>query len=211
MIQPIVEGHGELPAFPVLLRRLTLALGVPGCEISRPIRAARSDLSSEARLRRRVQLAKRQPGCKAIIVLFDADDDCPRVLVPKVLRWVREECASAPCDVVLANREYEAWFIAGLEELARDPGRGLRPDARSPADPEAVRDAKGYISGCLTTGRSYLPRVDQPRYSAVFDTTIAYARCRSFRKLVAATSGLLRALGASPNDWPQARTTGIGH
>lgn len=202
MIQPIVEGYGEVQAFPVLLRRLTAELGIPGYAIGRPIRGYRSDLVNEERLRARIGLAKRQPGCRAIIALFDADDDCPKELVPTVTEWARRESGPIPCQIVLANREYESWFIAGLEHLARDESRGLRPDAPSPVNPEALRDAKGYISDRMTGNRSYLPTADQPKFSAVFDMHVAHERCRSFRKLVSSTRLLLGAAGEAPVAWP---------
>jgi hypothetical protein len=50
-IQPIVEGHGEVPAVPILLRRLRDMCGAFGIEVNRPIRATRSQLVREDTLK----------------------------------------------------------------------------------------------------------------------------------------------------------------
>jgi len=42
-IQPIVEGYGEVEAFPVLLRRLRDEAGAYGVDIDTPIRQPRGD------------------------------------------------------------------------------------------------------------------------------------------------------------------------
>src|SRR2546426_7135782 len=47
---------------------------------------------------------------------------------------------SVPCAVVLAHREYEAWFLASLESLRGR--RGIRGDAEAHPDPEEPRDRK---------------------------------------------------------------------
>jgi uncharacterized protein DUF4276 len=203
MIQPIVEGHGEIEAFPVLLRRLAVELGTPGFPFGRPIRRHRSDLLNEARFRTGIRLAKKT-GCGAILALFDADYDCPKTVAARVLPWAVAEAAPLPCAFVLANREYEAWFLAGLDLLAADPTRRLRPDAVPPGDPESVGDAKGYIADRRLDDR-YIEVLDQPRFSALFDMVVAHERCRSFRKLVTSVSALLAACGANPSAWPAAK------
>ena len=49
-----------------------------------------------------------------------------------------------PCGVVMAQREYEAWFLAAIESLCGQ--RGIVSDALYPQDPEQVRGAKGVVS-----------------------------------------------------------------
>lgn len=60
MIQPIVEGHGEVDAVPVLLRRLRDEAGAFDLQIGVPIRHTRAQLVREATLRQAVELARRQ-------------------------------------------------------------------------------------------------------------------------------------------------------
>ena len=57
-IQPIVEGHGEVTAVPVLLRRLRDEAKAFAIDVNKPIRRRRSQLVEEAQLRRSIQLAR---------------------------------------------------------------------------------------------------------------------------------------------------------
>lgn len=74
-IQPIVEGHGEVAALPVLLRRLRDETQDFSLDVNAPIRRRRSELVRESELRRSIQLARLQPDLVAILILFDSDDD----------------------------------------------------------------------------------------------------------------------------------------
>lgn len=185
-IQAIVEGHGEIRALPVLLRRLRDEAEAYDVEFLLPIRRNRTDLVSEQPLRKAVRLALLQPDCGAILILFDGDNDCPAQLGPLVQHWARDEAGQVPCAVVMAHREYEAWFLATLPEPHPTP--------------EAVRDAKGELADRLDD--RYLPTVDQASWSARFDLSLAHQRCRSFRRLVKAFGELVRALGVAVPAWP---------
>ena len=193
-IQPIVEGHAEVEAAPVLLRRLRDATGAYAVDFLRPIRRNRSELVLERPLRNTVRLALLKPECRAILILCDGDDDCPAQLAPLIERWAQDEAGAIPCAVVVAHREYEAWLLAALPEP-------------HPA-PETVRDAKGELAFRLDGG--YLPTVDQPSLSATFDMALAYPRCRSFRKLVKAFGQLVRGLGQPLPEWPPTAWVGAG-
>ena len=199
-IQPIVEGHGEVAAVPVLLRRLQAECQVHNIRIGKPIRQHRSQLCQEVTLRRAVRLALLQPDCSAVLVLFDSDDGCPKELGPLVQGWARDEAWDRPCAVVIAYREYEAWFLAAIESLRGK--RGLLPDAAPHADPEGPRDAKGELEARLPPGRSYSETADQAALSALFDLAAAYARCRSFRRMAAAFGFLAARLGIALPEWP---------
>jgi len=202
-IQPIVEGHGEVGAVPELIRRLRNEAQAYNLDVNQPIRKSRTELTDETQLRRAVRLARKLEGCDAILILFDSDDDCPRGKGPEVQVWAREEARELPCVVVLANREFEAWFLAAIESLRGT--RGIRADAQSHHDPESPRDAKGELERRLVKGRSYSETGDQPALAATFDFAAAHRRCRSFRRMVKAFSELVVALGETlPTPWPPA-------
>ncbi|MCZ0937037.1 MAG: DUF4276 family protein [Caldilineaceae bacterium] len=114
-IQPIVEGYGEVKALPILLRRLVEEAEVWLVGIGRPIRKPRNQLVRETELRKAVRLALLQPECSAVLILFDGDSDCPAELGPAVQEWAVAEAGDVPCEVVIAHREYEAWFLASIE------------------------------------------------------------------------------------------------
>lgn len=201
IIQPIVEGQGDEAALPLLLRRLRDEAQSWGLEVGRPHRKRRTELVRKDSLQNAVRVAALRENCAGILVLFDADDDCPAALAPTLELWAREAAGEIPCAVVMANREYEAWFLASMEALR---GRaGILPDAVPHADPEAPRDAKGEVERRMVPGAScYSPTVDQAPLTAHLDLQNAYRRCRSFRKLVGAFGGLAAAAGVAPAVWP---------
>ena len=81
-IELIVEGHGEVEAVPVLLRRLRDEGRASSLEFGRPIRRKRPELTQEGAVRKAVRLALLRSECRGILILFDADDDCPAEVAP---------------------------------------------------------------------------------------------------------------------------------
>lgn len=115
-----------------------------------------------------------------IIVLLDADDDCPAELGIKILERAHVCIPHRRVSVVLANREYEAWFIAAAESL--NGLRGFSFDPTEIIDAETPRDAKGWIKR-HKSDKSYGETTDQPAFSARMDLQLVFDRSRSFRKL----------------------------
>ena len=197
-IVPIVEGHGDAGAVPVLLRRLVNAAKAGNeVRIDQPIRCNRGQLVKEAELKKRVRLARLRKDCGAVLIIFDSDDDCPVELAAKVREWA-VDVAGPVCEVVLAKREYEAWFLATVESLRTH--RSVRSDAQSHPDPESPRDAKGILEAKLHV--SYGETLHQPAFSAIFCMATAYTRCRSFRKLISSFGRLMGSLGVDLPAWP---------
>ena len=86
MIVPIVEGHAEVHSVPVIMRRLIADLPQMYVEIGTPVREKRQRVVQPGRLENAIELVITQrPGVKAIVLLIDADDDCPAVLAPDLL------------------------------------------------------------------------------------------------------------------------------
>ena len=104
----IVEGDGEVAALPVLLRRLN-AWRTPSTaiDILHPIRVRRDRfLNREREFRRHLLLAAGKCGDDGwIIVLLDADDDCPAELGREILARARQVVPHRRVSVVLANRD----------------------------------------------------------------------------------------------------------
>lgn len=199
-IQPIVEGHGDVEAFPVLLRRLVTEAQVWSIGIGRPIRMSRYKLVQEAEVRRATRLACLQPECGAVLILFDGDRDCPAKLGPTVQAWATAAASDIPCGVVMAHREYEAWFLAAIGSLRGQSG--IRGDAEPHPTPEVPLGAKEQLEARMRPGTSYLERTDQPAFSARFSLSDAYRRSRSFRKLASSFASLVRSMGQDIAVWP---------
>lgn len=199
-IQPIVEGHGETQAVPVLLRRLLIHAAAYEIQVSSPVRRHRSQLVTRDGFRRAVELAKLQVDAAALLVLIDGDDDCPAELGPTLQQWINEDAGPVPARVVVAHREYESWFLATAESLRGT--RGIRLDADADLSAESHRDAKSRLESLMQHSRSYSETADQPAMSERFDLGLAFRRCRSFRKLVSAFFDLVTGCGVSIESWP---------
>lgn len=204
-IQPIVEGHGDVAAVPVLLRRFVEEAQVWSVRIGRPIRQPRSRLVEEAGVKRAVRLARMQPNCGAVLMLFDGDSDCPAELGPTIHRWASEAAGGMPCGVVLAHREYEAWFLAAIESLRGH--RAISNNAESHSNPENPRGAKEQLELRMDPGAIYLETSDQAALSARFSLSSAYRGSRSFRKLCRLFGDLVKAMGHDIGAWPPAEWT----
>lgn len=185
VVASIVEGDGEVAALPVLLRRLA-AWRCPDeyVDVLTPIRVYKDRfLNKPDEFSRHLKLAAAKCGDDGwILVLLDADDDCPAQKGAAVLAQAQAVIPHRRIAVVLANREYEAWFIAAAESLNGFRGFYCHlQDVRN--DPEVPRNAKGWL-GERMPGR-YGETTDQPAFSQRFDMALAHERSRSFRKLCA--------------------------
>ena len=205
VIQPIVEGHGDVAAFPVLLRRLRDEAQAWTINIGRSIRRSRYQLMQKTEVERAVRLALLQPNCGAVLILFDGDRDCPAELGPTVQTWGTAVAGDIPCSVVIAHREYEAWFLSAIESLRGY--RGILKDAEPHPNPENPRGAKEQLEARMQAGTSYLERTDQPAFSERFSLSDAYRRSRSFRKLTRSFGHLVSSMGEDIGVWPPAAWT----
>jgi hypothetical protein len=196
----IVEGDGDDRALPILLRRIAGVL-YPGVYVAVdvPLRKPRSNIVRAGGIESFIEIVARKTAAHdTILVLIDADDDCPAKLGPELLHRAR---ASRPdraerIAVVLAKSEYEAWFLAAASSLG---GRcGLPDDVQPPPDPEGIRGAKGWLRERMQGNRKYSEPVDQPELSRVFDLDMARAGSDSFDKLWREAARLLALLLGEP-------------
>lgn len=179
-IVPIVEGTSEVMAVPVLMRRLKDQWGRSDLQIERPVRVMRNKVVRAGELERRVEMAMSRSNCRAIVIILDADDDCPKDLAAALLKRAQQVAGNILVSVILPKSELESWFVGSIESL--HGVCGISTQASSPNDPESIRDAKGFLSNLMESGRSYSAVADQPSLIAQFDCNEAFRRCRSFRK-----------------------------
>ena len=181
-IATIVEGHGEVEAVPILLRRIAerVAPGI-ALEVPRPIRVKRHQIVKPEEMQRAVALAVGRAGPRgSVMVLLDADDDCPAELASGLLRFAERSRPDCSIRVVLAKAEYESWFLAAAASLAGH--RGIDEAASPPPDSEAIRDAKSWLSARMPPGRRYRETLHQAALTARFDLDSARA-APSFDKM----------------------------
>jgi hypothetical protein len=131
-------------------------------------------------LERNIELAARKNSSQGgILVLLDCDDGCPATHAQYLLKRAVAARPDMPVSVVLAKREFEAWFLAAAESLRGH--RGLPQDLCSPSAPEETRGAKEWLASRMASGRGYSETSDQPALSAVLDINAA-RRAGSFDK-----------------------------
>lgn len=185
----IVEGHGDVSAIPLLIRRLVKRLGVAtSIDIPHPIRIPKSRLLKPGELERAVELAGNKTSDEdGILILLYADRHCPANLAKNLLSRATRSRSDRQIRAVIAKSEYEAWFLAAASSIAGH--RGLSKGLVSPHDPENIRDAKGWLSEHMSD-RFYRETIDQPALTAIFDlaaarTTPSFDKfCRDIQWLV---------------------------
>ncbi|MCR4415127.1 MAG: DUF4276 family protein, partial [Thermoguttaceae bacterium] len=173
-VAPIVEGHGEYECVRILVQRVWReVLDAEHIEVLRPIRGKKHRLVKKEELQKAVKLALSkladagcppQPGL--LLILLDADTDAPCLLGPQLLRDARDVHPVADMACVIANREYETWFVAAAESLVEY--LDLSQDTHLPETPEDLGLGKGWIETRFR-GTKYSETQDQPRMTAKMD------------------------------------------
>ncbi|MGE3311371.1 MAG: DUF4276 family protein [Limisphaerales bacterium] len=176
----IVEGHGEVEAVPILIRRIARMVDPTLFIRTDPVlRVPSSRLLKSGEIERHVELAARKnAGLGGVLILLDCDDGCPAKEGPALLARAQGARPGFPVSVVLAQREFESWFLAAAESLRGR--RGLPPDLAGPSDPESIRGAKEWLRARMPRDRSYAESIDQPKFTDAFDIDQARCRARSF-------------------------------
>ena len=195
-IVAIVEGHGEVAAFPGLMRRiLQERLCRYDANILKPIRAN----GKPALLKRLEKLLGYAilKNCDAILVLVDADNECPSEQAIDLAKKAGALNLNIPVAIVYARSEYETWFIGSLYQ---DKGKrirerlGISECVRSPHNVEDIRDAKNWLTSRMPGDRAYKETEDQEPLTHHIDLELAYSRSRSFRRLCHAVEELVHAI-----------------
>lgn len=196
-IVPIVEGQGEVTAVPVLIRRWLKFRRFSNFELAGPVRASGKGSLTVVHKEgdgRGVEYFVRIAGYRrpdAILVLLDADKDCPAILGPSLLARARSVVAADfPIGVVVANPEYEAWFLAafGLESVQRALAAAKYALTKQPITPdfdvESSPGCKSKIAEWIGVDR-YDPTDHQARLTEFLPFTVAMrSRSRSFHKML---------------------------
>jgi hypothetical protein len=186
-VVPIVEGHGEFHAIRTLLQRVWLEIvGGQYIDVIRPIRQPRNKLvRDDDSLKRAIELAVlKLSECGAdipgmVLLLVDADQDAVCQLAPQLLATSRLINANTDMACILANVEYETWFVAAAESLQEY--LDLQPND-PPAFPENTRSGKAWVEKRFK-GIKYSETVDQPAMTAALDLQQCRSRSPSFDKL----------------------------
>lgn len=168
----IVEGEGDVAAFPILLRRVTHALGHHDVQILvPPVRVSRSKLAKQTELCRYVELLARKLGPASAASLAGKrglpDDLQPPEQDPEQLRDAKGWLARQ-----MPRRYHETVDQPALIRLARRRVRGS-------TDPRRLCDAqRARTRSCVAASppRSLCDRVNHPhRLSQRSPRTLIYS------------------------------------
>ena len=190
-IVPIVEGEGDIEAVPILLRRVLYeslqqyAWGVTFPKKAHSLPALRKKLENYLRY------AAMEEDAHAILILLDLDDGCPMVEAQRLADDIRALSSKLPVAIVLAHREYEAWFLASIETIAP----GFHQNPTPPSNVESIRDAKGWISRQVFPEGRYKETFHQPSMTTLIDFDLAAQRSRSLCRLLHAVELLVQHAG----------------
>lgn len=191
----VVEGHGDVEAAPVLCHRvLRTLLGVRsgwhvdespirvprGLLVSTATRGVKSGTPNHAGLARTLAIAvARNPD--AVLIVCDADDDCPASFGPAVPDSLSLNDRAIPVRGVMASREFESWLLCGFDESARKRVFARQPDV-------APRNAKKALQRLVP---GYSPSTHQAPQVRATDWSLVHARSRSFRRFVDCVADLV--------------------
>jgi hypothetical protein len=187
----LVEGEGDVRAVPRLARDIGIEVAVV---VDPVIPAPVSRLRKAHSLEEEIDNIARKMGSGGILVLLDCDwkDGCPKYDGPSLLRRAQAARRDVPIRLVLAEKEYEAWFLAAAESLCGLCG--LPGDLTAPPEPEAVRGAKEWLSHHMPRHTPYSPVPDQATLTTAFDMALARRRSPSFDKCYREIAALLQTL-----------------
>lgn len=188
-VVPIVEGHGEYSSVRILIERVWCEmLGGQYANVARPIREKRYRLVKADVLRKAVTLAclklAQMPDPddpSLVLVLVDADKDLPCILGPQLLQVAKQTRPDTDVTCVVANVEYETWFVAAADSLPEY--LQVAPAEVVPSDPEARRLGKAWVQRRFQgPGIRYSETQDQPAMTARMDLALCRSRSPSFDK-----------------------------
>lgn len=186
---PIVEGDGEVMAVPVLLYKLLHAMNRYDLQVAPPKNAhGRHNLQKPNGLEKFVKHAWKERECGAIVILLDAEEECPVDVIKDFFKRVTALGVLHPVVIVCAKRMYETWLLASSETI------GLPIESTLAKDPESVKNPKRLFNEHFPPGRIYKETEDQVAMTNKLDTALAKERSRSFRRLCHALEQAIEAL-----------------
>lgn len=170
----IVEGQGETEAAQQLISRLWHDLGYPAVGW-RTLRG--KNLLNAAGVHQYANVVRGYGDAAALLLLRDADDDCPQQTGPRTAGWLRELQLPFAAGVTLLCREYETLFLPCLADMAGKPftdalGQrhpGLKSSASFRSAFEAPRGVKRVIDDHMQGGGRYRPTAHQLPLTRMID------------------------------------------
>jgi hypothetical protein len=209
-ISIIVEGQTEVDSIERLLQRIwNEILHVPyRLQVLPASRAPHASLIQtdgemlpakvqEARLKLERYLSHGLPASGCVLLLLDADRNCPAELGPQLaLAMTSDHPPEIRSFCVLAKRMFENWIIAGAGTLAKVNGLPEAiPERDKPEDLSGAAWLESQLRS-VKSNRKYKKTEDAKVFVKAMDIVECQAKSRSFERLVRKLSQLV---GANEN------------
>jgi hypothetical protein len=168
----VVEGSGDIGAVPMLLRRHLQSQGFMKDILGKPIPLnGKGSATAEDGIERYVATAAIRPGCRAVVVVLDADKEPTCVEGPTLLARAQTR-VHVPVLVALAERDFEDWMYCSIESMELGT-----------IDFQVGKNGGSVIEAALYP-RSYVKPTWQPRLTSRMDLELAAGRSVSLRRLL---------------------------
>ncbi len=182
-VLPIVEGEGDERAVPVLLRRM---LHEVHCRYDIQVLSAhrRGELPKvKASFERFFQAAALENAAILCVLDFDCDT-CIDVLAEEAGLRQRAQAlrSDVPFEACFIVKEFESLFLWDAAST-RTALPLINKDCQFPSDPEAIRDAKGWLKDAQPKGHSYKPTIHQAKLASLVNLDTLLAHSASYRRL----------------------------
>jgi uncharacterized protein DUF4276 len=195
-VVPIVEGQTEAGCVERLLQRVWVELlaSAERLQVLPPSRGKRdtliqpgrpelADKIEEAYLKLVPPLRRDPSGRGILLLLLDAESDCPKELAPRLLEAAKRIQSNADIACVLAKRMLENWIVAGASSLA---GVNSLPDTLPARDRVEEHSGATWLNSQLRVrnpGRKYKKTVDAEPFVRRMDLQECRQNAPSFDKL----------------------------
>ncbi len=198
----IVEGVGEPEAMRILLPRVLAHLGFSSIDTNQILKASgRGELTRSGGVEKYIKLAILEHNADCILILIDADDDCPGSKAPAFGRRIHRANPTVPIAVVCPKRMYEAWLLASMDDIAgkqlQGNSPGIRRGIRYSGNPEEERDPKKWLDDAIRRShpgkkKKYRATRDMKSMTEHLSVTRTMSRSRSFKRLLAGLESLVK-------------------
>lgn len=196
-IAPIVEGHTEQGCVERLLHRVwhELLARPERLQVLEPFRGHRDSFTQadgkvlgdtvvKGLLKLRSASQKEPEAKSLLLILLDAEAECPATLAPRLLDTARRAAPpDSPIACVLAKRMLENWIVAGCSTLAGV--NGLPDPLASHSTPEDCGGASWIDQQLrsLDKSRKYTKTIDAKVFISKMDLQACQDNSPSFDKL----------------------------
>ena len=159
---PIVEGHGDLRAVPILIKRILQERKIYDVQVLAAHR--RGEYPSIITNFENLYRAALKEGAA---ILWVMDFDCKTCICPDEEAsklYLRADAIrpSWPFKVAFIVKEYESLFLAD-EHATRTVLDRITPKTTFPANPESIRGAKEWLSTAQPKGYAYKETLHQDK------------------------------------------------